>query len=176
MALSFTHISPALIVASWLLFILSFFLPATNVLQMGGTPLGTPLTGWQAFTTSVSCGAMNPWMWIAEPRVFFFLIFPWANGLMLFAPMISFMLREKAAALAFFLVPCAIVPWCMPRTLLGDLFAGFYCWNGSFIAMSIGCILASLAYDSADNHWYSVDGSIAEALPKKAESGGRSSC
>ena len=148
---SFTRISFATIVASWLLFVLSFFLPATNILGKAGTLPDVPLTGWQAFTTSIFCGAMNPWMWIAEPRVVLFLIFPFANSLMLIAPLMSIMLREKAAALAIFIVPCAVVPWCMPKKLLGDLFVGFYCWNGSFFAMSLGCILASLAYDAVDN-------------------------
>ena len=105
---------------------------------------------------------MNPWMWIAEPRVFLFLIFPFANGLMLLSPMLAFMLREKSAALGFFLLPCAIVPWCMPQKLLGDLFVGFYCWNGSFFVMSIGCVLASLAYDATDTQCYNVEHSIVD--------------
>jgi len=151
-----------MIAASWLMFVVSFFLPATNVLVTAGTPPGTPLTGWQTFTASLSCGAMNPWMWIAEPRVVLFLIFPFANGLMLFSPLLAFMLREKAAALALFFVPCAIVPWCMPQTLLGDLFVGFYCWNGSFFVMSIGCILASLAYDSTATQWYNAERGIVD--------------
>lgn len=139
---------------AWLLFVLSFILPATNVLQVGGTPPGTPLTGWQAFTASISSGAFFPLMWIAEPRVLLFLIFPIANSLMLLVPIFLPVLRENSAFLAVPLLLCAVIPWFLPKTLVGDLFIGFYLWNVSFIAMSLGCGLATLAYHAKDNEWY----------------------
>ena len=47
-----------------------------EVLQAPGKPPGTPLTGWEAFTASILCGAINPWAWMGDARVFLFLIFP----------------------------------------------------------------------------------------------------
>ena len=141
---------------AWLLLVVSFTLPATNVLEVAGTSSGTPLTGLQAFYGSLRTCAFSPLIWIAEPRVLLFLIFPIGNSLMLLAPMLLPMLREKSAILAPPLVLCALIPWFLPKSLLGELFFGFYLWNMSFIAMSIACILASFAYDAKDNEWYAL--------------------
>ncbi len=149
MALISIRISHALVWTSWLLFLWSFFLPATNALNYPGTPPGTPLTGWQAFTSS-ACAVLNPIMWIVEPRVLLLLSFPSANLLMIIAPLMFRILREKSAIFAILLLPCAGVPWLMPKTLMGDFFVGFYIWNWSFVAMSLGCILASIAYSADD--------------------------
>jgi hypothetical protein len=65
---------------------------------------------------------------------------------MVVAPLLVLLMRDASASLDLLLVPCALVPWFMPHSLTGDLLIGFYCWNGSFLAMSLGCALASAAY------------------------------
>lgn len=80
------HLPAASVLTAWLLFVISFFLPATNVVEVGGTVPGTPLTGWQAFTSSVGVLAGQPLIIIAEPRTLLFLTFPFINLTMLFAP------------------------------------------------------------------------------------------
>lgn len=139
-------ISALAINAAWLLFIGSFFLPATDVLQRSGTPPGTPLTGWQAFITSIVAGVMNPWLWIVEPRVFLFLAFLFGNGVMLVAPVLS---RDESTMVALSLLPFGLLPWLIPAKLLGELYIDFYCWNASFFLMALGFFLASFALDTA---------------------------
>ena len=147
------RIALVIIIGSWLLFVVSFFLPATNLQQTPGTTPGKPLTGWQALTTPIFVGLVYPWLWFAEPDAYFFLIFPIANGVMLFAPLLSCLIREVVIALALFFLACAFLPWIMPNPLFGDLFVGFYCWNGSFFIMSLGCLLASDSYPIVNSHW-----------------------
>ena len=129
-----------IIAASWMLFVLSFVLPATNI----NAPSGKLLLGWEAFAESLS-GLINPMLWLIDFRVNLFLIFPFANALMLLAPVLCRILGDKAEALAILLVPCAVVPWLIPKVLTGDVFIGFYCWNTSFLTMSLGCLLLPLS-------------------------------
>jgi hypothetical protein len=133
----------AIMAVAWLIFVASFFLPATNRLQVAGAPPGTPLTGWQALTVSIET-AMSVWglvAVVADPTALVFLVFPIANAAMLLAPLLIAAWDEHSAALAGLFVPCAIIPWFLPKTLSGDLFIGFYCWDASFLLMSLGCAL-----------------------------------
>ena len=131
-----------IITAAWGLFLASFFLPATNMLSVAGTSPGTPLTGWQAFTSSMIHGVMNPWLWILEPRVFLYLVYPFANLLMLITPKLAFDSPDTSLYPALILMAFGVIPWLLPTTLTGDLFFGFYCWNGSYFLMAFGCITA----------------------------------
>jgi len=132
-----------ILILSWLALLASFYLPATNVLGVAGNEPGTPLTGWQAFESSILAGAFNPWVWIADLRVLWFLVFPFTNALMLAAPVFGW-LREHAFVPAIILAGAAIVPWQLPHGLTGDLFVGFYVWNGSYVLAFLGgCILAA---------------------------------
>jgi hypothetical protein len=139
-----TSVALTIAIASWLLFVFSFFLPATNVLVSAGAPPGTPLTGWEAFSASIWDGALNPWVWLADLRVLLFLVYPFANSLMLFAPFYIGLLRQNAFVVAVILLPCAILPWRLPKPLTGEVFIGFYCWNGSYIAMCVAAVVWSL--------------------------------
>jgi hypothetical protein len=76
---------------------------------------------------------------------------------MVIAPLLVFMFRDKSAALALLLVPCAIVPWFLPKELLGTLMIGFYCWNGSYFLMSIGCVFSSIAFAAIDDESHDRD-------------------
>jgi len=129
---------------AWLMFVVSFFLPATNVLEMGGTPPGTTLTGWQAFTSSILVLAAQPLVVIAEPRVLLFLAFPFINLAMLFAPPIV-MKWEDSWLLSGPLLLCGVMPWMLPKSVTGDLFVGFYLWDFAFFLMAIGCIAVSMS-------------------------------
>src|SRR5204863_6482162 len=90
---------------------------------------------------SLFAGALNPWAWMADPTVSLFLVFPLANAAMLLAPLLIFAFDDRAALVASLFLPCAILPWLLPKTLTGDLFIGFYCWNASFVAMSLSARL-----------------------------------
>jgi hypothetical protein len=87
---------------------------------------------------------MNPWAWMGDLRVLLFLVFPFANSLMLVAPLYIGALRQFAIVIAAILLPCAAIPWCLPKHLTGDFFIGFYCWNGSNIAMCVAAAFWSL--------------------------------
>ena len=134
-----------LLMLSWLMFLASFFLPATNVLAMAGTAPGTPLTGWQAFESSLSAGAFNFWAWLGDLRVMVFLIFPFTNSVMLVAP--AFRVLGKFSFIpALILLPAAVVPWLLPHYLCGDLYVGFYLWNASYLMASLGCCQLAIAF------------------------------
>lgn len=133
----------ALIIVGWLMFLTSFFLPSTNVLEMSGTAPGSPLTGWQAFGSSLSAGAFNPWAWLGDVRVVGFLIFPVTNAIMLAAPTYCF-LKTYSLPAGLILIPAAIAPWLMPHELRGDLYVGFYLWNSSYFLIALGCLLIAV--------------------------------
>jgi hypothetical protein len=137
------HLPVVVVTLAWLMFIVSFFLPATNRLEMGGTPPGTPLTGWQAFTSSLFVLGAQPLIVIAQPLTLLFLTFPFINLGMLLSPLVA-LSWERAALLSFLLVPCGALPWIFPKDVTGDFFIGFYVWDASFFVMSAGCILASI--------------------------------
>jgi hypothetical protein len=132
-----------IVLVSWVAFVTSFFLPATNILQMAGTVPGTPLTGWEAFTVSIYAGVFNFWAWLGDLRVLVFAFFPFTNAVMFIAPACS-CLGRYAFAPALILVPATLLPWLLPHNLLGDLFIGFYVWNGSYLTMSLGCCLLAV--------------------------------
>jgi hypothetical protein len=131
--------------AAWIMFFASFFLPATNVVEKGGTPPGTPLLGWDAFCRSLLLLPALPLVLIAEPRALLFLTFPFINAAMLVIPLVALRDPELAPLCGATLAPPGIVPWLLPKMLTGDLFIGFYLWNLSFFAMAVGCILFGLA-------------------------------
>lgn len=141
----FWRLFGALIVGvGWLAFITSFFLPATNVVERGGTSPGTPLVGWDAAISSIRVLAAQPLVFVVEPRAWLFLIFPLLNLGVLLSPAVAVSMPKKVGWLALVLLPAAIVPQTLPKTLTGDLFVGFYVWIGSFVTLAVGYILISL--------------------------------
>lgn len=134
----------AIIAIAWFAFLVSFFLPATDVVEVGGVAPGTPLSGWQAFTASLlTFAAMFPWMMFAEPRCLLFLAFPLMNLLAFVAPMFALLAPEEAEYLGLVLIPLAAIPLLLPHVLTGNLLIGFYLWIGSFFGMSLGGIWLS---------------------------------
>lgn len=136
-------LAAGVVIGAWLLFIASFYLPATNVIEKPGTPPGTPLTGWQAFA-SIPIVA-TPMIAITIPRSLLVLfMFPLINFVMFMAPIIvlAWSIEPRVMSLLFALFGMA--PWFIPKVLSGDLFIGFYVWDASFFAMAIGCVLISM--------------------------------
>jgi hypothetical protein len=137
------HLSVTVVSAAWLMFIVSFFLPATNVVETGGTAPGTPLTGWQAFSSSLEVLAVQPLIIIAEPRTLLFLTFPFINLAMLLAPVVVLAWDDSWLLSGLFFL-FGLLPWLFPKAVTGDLFVGFYLWDLSFFMMIFGCVLASI--------------------------------
>lgn len=133
----------AVVFTAWLTFVVAFFLPATNVVEMSGTKPGTPLTGWQAFTSSLEVLAVQPLIVIAEPRTLVFLAFPFVNLAMLLAPVVA-LGWDDSWLVSWLFVLCGVLPWVFPKDVTGELFVGFYLWDASFFAMAIGCILVRM--------------------------------
>jgi hypothetical protein len=138
------YLPAVVVIVAWLMFIFSFFLPTTNVLAMGGTAPGAPLTGWQAFTSSLEVLAVQPFVILAEPRTLLFLIFPFINLVMLLAPVIVLAWDDSWLLSGLFL-SFGLLPWCFPKAVTGDLFVGFYLWDLSFFMMMVGCVLVSIS-------------------------------
>jgi hypothetical protein len=139
------HLAKVVVLSAWLIFIVSFFLPTTNALEMPDTKPGTPLTGWQAFILSQKILAIQPLTILAEPRTVLFLTFPFINLAMLFAPL-AILMWEDAWILSGVFVPCGLFPWIFPKDVTGELFAGFYLWDASFFVMALGSLLASFRW------------------------------
>lgn len=136
------RVGEAVVLLSWLAFLASFCLPATSILEAAGTKPGTPLTGWQAFQASLDARA---WLWLADSRLLWLLVFPVTNVLMLAAPAFR-LLREGALIPAVILAPAAFGPWLLPPELLGDLYVGFYLWIGSYMGAALGCSILGITY------------------------------
>lgn len=137
------HLPTVIVVLAWLMFSASFFLPATNVVQSGGTAPGTPLTGWQAFTSSLEILFVQPLAIIAEPRILLFLAFPFINLAMLISP-VPVLAWDDSWILSGFLLPFGLLPWIFPKSVTGELFIGFYLWDASFFVMTVGSILVGI--------------------------------
>lgn len=118
------------------MFVASFFLPATNALETPGSAPGTPMTGWETMC-SVQV-VVHPFVLLAEPRVFLFLLFPILNLAALVSPRLVPAAEDiwPAAALAFLLV--GSLAWFLPTTMLGERFVGYWLWHSSFFVMAVG--------------------------------------
>ena len=138
------HLPTVIVLTAWLMFFVSFFLPATNVVAIGGTERGTPLTGWQALTTSLRVLAVQPLIVIMEPRTLLFLTFPFINLAMLVAPLMVLAWDDSWVLSGLFVVG-GLLPWAFPKSVTGDLFVGFYLWDLSFMMMGLGSILVSIS-------------------------------
>ena len=142
------HLPAVVVVAAWLMFIGSFFLPATNVVALAGTKPGTPLTGGQSLAAALEVIAVQPLLVLIEPSTLLFLAFPFINLAMLVAPLVA-MSREGSALLSLLLILSGVLPWMLPKEITGDLFVGFYLWDASFLVMSAGCVLANIRRSQA---------------------------
>jgi hypothetical protein len=120
----------------------SFFLPATNVLQTGGTAPGTPLTGWEMMRCTLL--AVHPIVLLVEPRALFLLAIPLANLAMLLSPLFFPAAERIWPSVAFVFVLAGGLPWILPSILVGDQFIGLWLWQASLFAMAVGWVLAGI--------------------------------
>jgi hypothetical protein len=139
-------ISISLGLAAWLVFVASFFLPATNVLEAEHTPPSTPLTGWEAFWTSANLPrnwTLYRMVFRTHPRVLLFGTFPFVNLAMFIAPVAIWRRPRFAGWLSIVTLCGGIAALLLPKDFTKDLFVGFYCWLGSLFTMALACIIAS---------------------------------
>jgi hypothetical protein len=128
-------------ILTWIVFLVSFAIPATDVLV---TKNG-PLTGWQACLHSIAVPLTHPLALIAmvsdDPASLLLFAVPFVNVIMFVSPVFA-----ARSPFSWFWCPLlavsGIMPWLLPGDLLGNVFVGFYCWNGSFWAMTILCLTA----------------------------------
>lgn len=140
------RVGRCIIVLGWCIFVASFFLPATNVLQMPDSAPGTPMTGWDAMWSIHVLGSPVVYLafLFAEPRAFVLLAFPFANLAALASPCFLSTADEIGPYLAFGFLLAGILPWFIPPLLLADRFIGYWLWQGSFFVMAAGWHLAGL--------------------------------
>jgi hypothetical protein len=120
---------------AWLMFVASFFLPATG-------SSAAPENGWQTFVASIELLLLIPWNIAIGPSIFLFMLFPFFNLAMLLAPRRLADWNAEITAVGFL---CGgSLPWLIPRNVSEQLFVGFYLWDASFFVMAIGCILLSI--------------------------------
>jgi hypothetical protein len=134
------------LMAAWSMFCLSFALPATNVVERGGTPPGTPLLGWEACLTSLITILTQPLGVLVDPRALLFLAFPVMNVAMAGMPWFVLSHPEKTGSYAAALIPFGLATWMLSKSLTGDLLVGFYFWDLSAFVMAAGCIWLGRAW------------------------------
>jgi hypothetical protein len=141
----------AIVLVAWLMFIVSFFLPASNVLAKAGGMPGAPLTGWQTFVASQMMLAYPLTFLLIhdQPRILLFLLFPFINLVMLLAPVVVLAWKDSWLISWIFLL-FGLFPWIFPKDMTGDLFIGFYLWDLSFLLMMAGCISVGICRRSRD--------------------------
>ena len=137
----------------WMLYLISFLLPATNVAEAAGAPIGTPLTGYQAFLLMLN-GGLHPFVFLPFPVMlilvpiillgnFVIALLPIAAIPPQFSPVVSCVLGGIA-------IVGAIAVLKMPADLKGTVFVGYYLWIISMMAgglVLIGFSLVKLADD-----------------------------
>jgi hypothetical protein len=134
-------IAAAFVAIGWVLFIVSFCLPATNVVEAAGTPPQTPIAGWDAAILSLRVISAQPIVILAEPRSLLFIVFAVVNTVMLLSPPFVLFAPKRAFWLAAVFIAAGLVALSLPKDLVGDLFIGFYAWVASFFILSAGCLL-----------------------------------
>lgn len=140
------RVGRGIIVIGWCLFVASFFLPATNVLQMPGSAPGTPMTGWDVMRSLHVLGSPVVFLafLFAQPRAFVLLAFPFTNLAAFASPCFLSTSDEVGPILSYALLIAGILPWFIPPGMLGDRFIGYWLWQASFFVMAAGWQLAAL--------------------------------
>jgi len=129
------------ICVAWLAFIVSLFLPATNIFEWPNVPPRTVLLGWQASVSSIIFVTTQLYFALLEPRILLYAMVPIMNLCMFLAPAAILSPGENVWMLSGLFLLMAIIPWLLPSVPLGNLFIGFYVWNASFILMGIGFLM-----------------------------------
>ncbi len=139
----------SLIAISWLTFLLSFFLPASDVVSLPNTG-ESALTGWQAMVSSVTLVFLTPILWFAEPRCLLFFVFPFTNFTFLVLPIAVLWLRGDSWVLIPVMLTAYGIPFVIPSGFFRNLYIGFYLWHNSHLLGAVGVGLASYAFACLD--------------------------
>ena len=133
---SLAVLSRTILIALWLAFIASFFLPAINSLEAAGKKPGTPLTGWQAFMCVQLL--IHPGAIIEAPRVIVlapFIVI--ANGMAALSPALRLLGRWHAIVSSPLLFIGAMAGLSLPSHATGEVFVGYWLWIWSLAGLSI---------------------------------------
>ena len=127
----------------WFLAVVWLFLPASRALQSAGTPIGTPLAGWEVLTV-IAEHVLNVWFWIyliAAPGAPWLLFLELGTLLLLaMAPVVA-LAKDQAGLLQ---VPLGAVPFALlllPGHIQRDMSWGMGVWVGAFVLFSAGGVL-----------------------------------
>ena len=141
-AVSYRNIHLGLVILTWGVFLASFAMPATDVLV---TQTADAMTGWQACVAAVEIPLAHPVALLAltldNPTTLLLFAVPIVNTILFFSPVFAAR-RPFSWLYSPLLAVAGIMPWLLPGELLGNLFIGFYCWNGSFWVMTLLCLFA----------------------------------
>lgn len=130
----------AALCSSWLLFLVSLFLPTFT---SGGTGA---LTGWEASTTALRDTMDDPFLLVAilfKPGLLLLFLVPFINLVMLIAPLPA-LLWDKAWLLAGLLFGCGLLACAVKLGSGVETSVGFYLWVASFFLMAIACVLKNI--------------------------------
>jgi len=115
--------------------------------ELAGTPIGTPLVGWEALTT-IAQNMFNVWFWmamIAKPAAQWLPILAAATFLLLLLPPVLLAADDRAGCC---LIPFGIVPvvlGLLPPHFQATLCWGVWAWAAAFVLVSIGGLARTLA-------------------------------
>jgi hypothetical protein len=138
-----------LVLVAWLMGVTSLFLPASVALAQGGTPPGTPLSGWEAISSANYILFLSPWIVIVEPR---FAVLP-LIGAVTFLLLAIPLLYSAADCEAWLLVPLLCFSaslWLLPDYTLNAMRVGAYVWQAAFVVAGIACVMRSFADEARE--------------------------
>ena len=139
------YLSMAFTWTFWFIFLASLFLPAYDGMERPGTPVGTPLLGWQAMVDSIVVLTAQFWVVLLEPRFFVLYLIPFGTAFVLHSPLLANGLREDSWPIAVPLIAFSAMMWVMPSEMYEHTLYGFWAWNLSPVMMAIAMVMNAVA-------------------------------
>jgi len=133
-----------LLATSWLMVGVSMFLPVSTAVELGGTPPGTPLVGWESLYHSNSILFGMPWLVLFEPGILVFPLLMLATLSLLVMPFVYASAGRESVLLAAILLLLPTMVWLLPASLRDSLLWGVYLWQTAFVIASAACFLRGL--------------------------------
>ena len=147
-------LSAFLLAGGWLLFVVSFFLPATDVVELVSSEPGESLLGWQASVQSLRCIFVKPWLCFLEPRLAFFLVFPFSNLFVFAFPAITLKLERESFVPALVVSVVGSMIFFIPQPFLGTRMIGYYLWMISHFVLAAGGFLYAITKSKSQSSAY----------------------
>jgi hypothetical protein len=138
----------------WSLVVIWLFLPTSTALELGGTPPGTPLTGWDVLTI-LAQHAFNFWFWlylIAAPGAPWLLILELGTLILLAMAPVLALAYDGVGLLQVPLGALPAVLLLLPDHLQADLCWGIGAWIAGFVVFSTGGVLRLCAAAQCDEN------------------------